>query len=289
MIVPILKSQSDISTLASNLLDTASGRWTAAQYYQAINMALTGWDRRVRVPYVYSMPSGWDNSTYSYSLPSYIDGPIQPQGLFYTGDYPYAINISAENSTWRDMQAYDVEPNTSGGQTLRFHYYPYSLDGRIIWWGFNGPVPTTVAALSSGITSSDTSLTISSTPLVGRSGFVKIGGEWMQYAGVTNGTSTLTLTNLIRGLNGTTAASHNSSDSVYWGVAMDTENLTGQLVDATLSFLHQMKLINQNTAEAEHYEKGMLFYGQRATQFWRGYVPSRKPVIKLARQGIGVA
>ena len=69
---------------------------------------------------------------------------------------------------------------------------------------------------------------------------------------------------------------------------MDTGALEGQLIDATRGYLMEHNLMNGNTQEAEHYEKQMLFYQQKADRFWRGYVPQRSPKFKLTRMGMGI-
>lgn len=288
MIVPILYSQAEVVMLINGRLQNANSRWSDAQIYSSLNMALLEWHGKVAIPFVYTIPGGWVNGTYSYDLPTYIEGPLDPQSLYYTDQWPFPTMLSTDQSTWRDLQAFSVEPNTEGGQTLRLHYFSPSMDGRVIYWIFNGPVPTTAPTLASSITSTDTSLTIDAVPTIGRNGYVKIESEWIQYAGCTPGASMLTLTNLVRGANGTTAASHNSAVTVYWGVAMDNGRLLTQLMDQTRGFLMEHNLMNDSSQENESYEKMLLLYNQRAMNFWKTYKPARAPKMRLSRMGIGI-
>jgi hypothetical protein len=109
----------------------------------------------------------------------------------------------------------------------------------------------------------------------------------MQYAGVTEGASTLTLTNLVRGVNGTTAASHTAPATVYWGIAMDDNGLWRQLLDQARAHLMEYWLSNPSSREVGHYEKQMVFFQQRADAFWRRYTSGRQTKFRLSRRGIG--
>jgi hypothetical protein len=156
-----------------------------------------------------------------------------------------------------------------------------------MWWGSNGPVPTVVPVLSAGISDTDTSLTLTTKPTVGRVGYVKVEAEWMQYAGYTEEATTLTLTNLVRGVAGSAAASHSGGVAVGWGVAMDKGGLSTQLLDQARAHLMEFWLSNPSSREVAHYEKQMVFYQNRADTFWRKYVPSRAPKLKLSRASLG--
>ena len=290
MLVPILRTQSEIHSLLESITqDTANERWSDARIYEALNLALSVWQGRVMIPYIYTISGGWIAGTFEYSLPDYIDGPIQPQRKRFVYDWSYWAGINSEDDTWTDIEAFDVEPTATGGQTLRLHYYNYETDGRVIWWGHNGPVPAvaTLPVLNAGIDSDDTSLTLTTTPTVGRSGFIKINAEWMQYSGLTEAASTLTLTNLVRGVNGTTAASHSGSDTVTWGIALDDAGLLRQLLDQARAHMMEFYLSNSSSREVGHYEKQMVFYQQRADVFWRRYISSRKTRVRLSRASIG--
>lgn len=283
MLVPILRSQSEIqSELEGFVDDTSNERWTDAQYVRAMNMALSTWQGRVMVPYLYSLANGWIIDTYEFALPDYIDGPVDPQ-ILRTLDWYDNITVTADLSTWVDMEGYSLEVNGTGGQTLRLHWPPYASDGRIKWWGFNGPVPAVTPVTSAELSASATSLTLTTKPTVGRSGYIKIDAEWMQYAGVTEAATTLTLTNLVRGVQGTTAAVHTIGASVGWGVAMDRGELLNQLYDQCRGYLWEMKLQNPGSAQADHIAGLARFYGDRSNMFWKRYVAQRPPKFRLQR------
>jgi hypothetical protein len=286
-ISPYLYSQSDILTNIRLLLsEPTAERWTDAQIYACMNMAITGWQGRVRVPYVYTLENGWQSGIYEYTLPDYVDTrTIQPQVKTTYSEWPELVQ-----ETWIDILTFSVDP----GQVLRLEYsIPKSRlwlttdEGRVIWWAEPGPVPTTLATLSSSITDSDTSLTISSKPVIGRVGYVKVNSEWLQYSGYTEGASSITLTNLSRGLNGSTAASHTLGDTVTWGVAMDTPALLNALYDATRMYLMDLWLMNTSSRETSQYEKQLVLFQDRVDKFWRGYRPARAPKMRLSRRAIG--
>jgi hypothetical protein len=282
MLVPILRSQSELNTELSALLVDAGSIWTDAQRYRAINQALSTWQGRVMVPYLYTLTNGWTEDEHDFTLPDYIDGPIDPQ-ILRNLDWPFDVTLTEERSTWVDMEGYSLEISATGGQTLRLHWPAYASDGRIKWWGHNGPVPTTLPVTSAEISSSATSVTLTTKPMIGKSGYIKIDAEWMQYAGVTEAATTLTLSNLVRGVQGTTAATHIIGSTVTWGVAMDRAGLLQQLYDQARAHLWDIKLANPGSAQAEHISALFRTYRESALMFWRSYVPGRNPKARTGR------
>lgn len=268
-------------------MDSSNERWSDANIYAAANLALSQWQGRVFVPYVYTIAGGWVAGTHEYDLPDFIDGPITPQQKHYINDWYRFTGVSDNALTWTDVLEHTVEATATGGQRLRFSYQPYEDEGRVLWWGYNGPLPTALPVTDASIDADDTSVTLTTKPVIGRSGYIKIDSEWMQYAGVTEGATTLTLTNLVRGVLGTTAASHSPGSSVTWGVAMDDNGLLRQLIDQTRAHLMEMWLSNPSSREVAHYEKQMVFYQQRADAFWRRYVSSRPTRFRLSRMALG--
>jgi hypothetical protein len=271
-------------------MEPTADRWTDAQIYSAMSLVLQSWQGRVRTPYTYTIVGGWVAGTYDYAIPAYIEAKtIQPQARVSAWDW---IDVGGE--TWADIQAYDVEPSATDGMVLRLHYsnprssiVGASNEGRLLWWGAPGPVPTTIPTLSAGIDADDTSLTIASKPSIGRVGYVKIGTEWLQYSGYTEGASSITPTNLSRGLSGSTAASHSLGDPVVWGVAVESMALLNLLYDCTRMYLMQMYLSNPSSRETGQYEKQLVLFQNNVDKFWKGWKPSRPMRIRLSRQAIG--
>lgn len=283
-----LRSQDEIlSQLRTLLADSSSDRWTDAQVYGALNLALSQWEGRVLVPFAHEIDGGWVGGTYEYLLANFIEGPITPQQKYNPDDWYYPTGASAAQLNWTDVLEFSIEPTAYGGRALRFDFPPYPNAGRVLWWGHNGPVPTTAPVLSATIVGDDDTLTLTSKPRIGRSGYIKIGAEWLIYFGYTEDETTLTLNNLARGVDNTSAASHLAGASVSWGVAMDDSSLLRQLLDQTRAHLMEMWLSNPSSRETAHYEKQMVFYQQRADAFWRRYVSSRPTRFKLTRMGVG--
>ena len=79
----------------------------------------------------------------------------------------------------------------------------------------SGQTNTTTVTLNGGITSSDTSITVSDATQLASGGFIKIGTETIGYSNIVGNI----LTNCYRGQNGTTAASH------LTGVSVSVQNL----------------------------------------------------------------
>lgn len=294
---PYLYTQSEVlAILRTLLMEPTAERWTDAQIYSCMSIALQGWQGRVRVPYIYNITGGWVSGTYDYTLPDYVDKrTVQPQAKVSGWDSIEGI-ITSGSETWADIQAFTVEPNETGGFVLRLSYsnprsslIGASSEGRAIWWGQQLQVPAvaTLPILSAGISSTDTSLTLTTQPVIGRVGYVKINSEWVGYSGYTESGATLTLTNLVRGLNGTTAATHSTSDTVTWGVGMDTPALLNALYDGTRVYLMQMWLSNPSSRETASYEKQLVLYQTNLDRFWKGYTPSRSLRSRLSRMAIG--
>jgi hypothetical protein len=289
MIIPYLLKQSEILIeIRRRLRDPNGSRWTDTEVYSGINDCLLSWHGRVSIPHVYALTDGWQAGVSEYALPSYIRGSIDPQQRRFTTNWLHEAGITSETDTWIDIQAFRVEPNGSGGQTLRLDFSPASDEGRVIWWHPNGPVPLTIPALNAGIDSDDTSLVLSTVVTgIEPAGYIKIDSEWMHYAGVTEGTATTTLSGLLRAVNSTTAASHNSATSVYWGVGAHRNDLYGQLYNHVQFYLHGLYLTDAAESERAHHERMSLFNMQRAEEYWRRYTPARKTKMRLGTGGIG--
>lgn len=271
--------------------DSGSSRWASdAQVYRGMNEALRKWGDKCAVPMLYTITGGFVSGTYDYTLPDYVDGPIRvehkrPVGLDYdSGDDTSRI--------WETVTAYDVVPNSTGGRVLRLHYSPESVDAQIIFYAKQGPIPVAATAptLNADMTTSSTTLTIGSKPVVARAGYVKIDNEWMSYAGVTEGASSLTLNNLVRGLFSTTAATHDGTGtpaSVKWGVGTHNIRLYNHMNYMTCAYLHKLYLNKAIADQRDHHMDQMRYYMQVAMEEWRA-IPQAKPVqFKLSRAAIG--
>lgn len=291
-IIPFLRSQNELLTsIKQRMRDVDNQRWPSPETYNAMNDAIMIWGRKVTVPFLYTITNGFVSGTYNYALPSYIKPPIDVElkrYLIQTLDGLPVRSASLGASTWQPAPGYHLEPDGSGGQVLRLEGTIGATEGRIIWWMQNGMIPTSVPTLSADITDTDTSLTIASIPVIGSAGYVKIGEEWIAYAGVSRSATTTTLTNLLRGLNDTTAASHLTGASVYWGIAALRDDLYNQLLDQVTFKMHALYLTNASPQETEQHVFQSRLYKQLADEFWRGYVPPRKPRMLLTRQGKGL-
>ncbi|MBK8467761.1 MAG: hypothetical protein IPL32_18270 [Chloracidobacterium sp.] len=290
-VIQELQTQAEIlARIKAIMRDSSNNRWTNVEIYEALNQSLSKWVGRVSVPSVYTIPDGWQSNVYAYALPHYIRGHIDVQQKAYTGVQVGDITVDPENGafTWVDVPAWEVEPDGSGGEVLRLGALPYSVDGRVIFWAANGPVPTTVPTTSAAITDvAATSLTLTGVPMIGASGFIKIDQEWMSYAGYTQSATITTLQNLVRGLNGTTAATHLITTACYWGVAAFRADLFSQLNDQIRAFLFALFLTDASPLEKEHHTFQMRFWQQSADEYWRRFVPNRPAKFRHSRQSLG--
>lgn len=287
MIIPYLRTQTELlSDVRARMRDPNGARWSNAEVYMVMNEALLSWASRVSIPHLYTLSDGWVDGHSDYYLPPYIRGSIDPQQRYYNGLYPVQEDFT---DTWTDIQAFTVEPNGSGGQTLRLDFVPRANEARIIWWMPNSQLPTTLPTLATSINADDDDLAlVGDIADIEDAGYIRIGTEWLHYAGVQReGTNTI-LNNLLRGLQSTTAVAHLSGATVAWGVGVHRTDLYGQLYDTVRGLLHGLFLTNAAESERAHHERMALYYEQRAKEYWRGYVPQRKPKMRLGRSGVGM-
>lgn len=288
---PILRTQLELYTnIRQRMRDTANRRWTQQEAYNAINDGLAQWHNRVFVPFLYSLTDGFATGDYEYALPWYITEPIDVEAyrtIFLNG-LPVELAAGTQ-STWQNVPAYRLEPDGAGGQLLRLEIAPYDTDARVIWWSNNGPVPATIATLNANITTTTaTTCTIASAPVIGNAGYIRIDDEWIAYSGYTQASSVTTLQNLLRGVNGTAAATHTSSTSVYWGIAAHRQDLFNQLYESAMAAMHNLFLQDAAPKEIEHHTFQVRYHQQVADEYWRRYIPNRPAKMRLSRAGIGL-
>jgi hypothetical protein len=293
----ILRAQSDIlQEIKEEINPTGVGNlWTDRQIYRAMNRALRDWAGRVMFPRLYTFPDGFSSGVYGYALPSYIRGPIQVRQRSTIFGYRTGVQITDDFSTWIDLPHGSMDPtNATGDSEFRFHSYPYSEDGQILWWMENGPVPvtTTLPTLDDAITPTSTELSYgapSPSYPIPQSGWVKIGSEIIPYSGIALSDTLITLQNLGRGAADTESDSHEAGDSIEWCIAADSERLWEQLIFNTIAILH-MSPLHRGTAEDRANHEKMTNYAKGiADGFWRmsGYTPARGPKVVLDQRAMG--
>lgn len=271
-----VRTQLELETeLEARMRDTSNARWTDAEYYRAINMAINVWGDRVLVPFIYS-PANWSYSTREYALPNYVHEPVD---VYYKSNETDAI--------WREFNAFEIQPTAAGAALLAFAFPPRTASARIIYWKRNSNVPIIPPNQAINITAADTTLALTMTDVIGDNGFIKIENEWIAYHGVTLGATTRTLLNMERGVFGTTAAIHNATITVYWGTAVYRSDLYEQLFAESMAYLHSLPLNNASATEKENYIFSMRYWKGLADSYWPRHTQARKPRRRLNRQGVG--
>jgi hypothetical protein len=273
--IPYLRTQAELLTEVSVLLrDAGHTRWTSAEKYNALNSVLYTWADHVKFPFIYTLTDGWQAATYSYALPDYVRPPLFPQ---LKRHIPYEeMLIESSTFTWQDVPGWELETDGSGGQVIKLHAPPRTLDARVLFYAPNSRVPLTLPVTSGSTAADATTVLLSTVVDVDDVGFVKIDSEWLSYAGITRGTATTTLNNVVHALNGTAAAVHNTGATVTWGVGMDTLSLQTLLFDGWRAILHAFFLQDGGTHETERHEKALGLYEQKMLNFWQTYKPVRK-------------
>jgi hypothetical protein len=274
--IPYLRSQDSLYAEIKVLMrDSGPTRWTAAEYYTALNQVLMTWADKVKFERVYTITDGWQAGTFEYTVPSYVRPPVFAEQLRRIPHDDYGL-INPTTTRWQPVQGWELVANTTGGQAIRLYAPPRTMEGRVVWYAPNSRVPTTVPT-SSGSTAADaTTMLLGSAVDIDEVGIVKCESEYIGYAGVDRGSATTTLNNLARGLNGSAAATHAGSSSVYWCVAMDDMRLMRLLFDQWRSALHAYFIQDGGVHETQRHEKGMGYYDSLAMNFWPTYRPTRR-------------
>jgi hypothetical protein len=288
-----LKTASEVRDEVEDYLnDSGNTLATAAQYLSRVQMAVSAWGRRVVVPHYYAFDMG--SGTYEYALPSYIRRPFRVLVRQPIRDFPIAADDADDESNyyWDEWNAYDVHSDGAGGYTLHLHSYPGADSARIEWFAENGGFPTT-PTVSTTITSASTSLIVASSDyhLTNSAGYFKCEDEWSAYAGQTTKTSSVfTATNLIRGVYGTTAASHTSTTAISWGIGVDDQRLWQQLYDKVASMVHLLNMNKSTGEDSNRHEKLFVAYRDMADNFWRkeGYTTQSSPRFVPKRRSMGI-
>jgi hypothetical protein len=282
-----LRDQTTIlGDVEARLRDTANARYVDAEIYRAINDALLTWHGRVSVPNVHTISGGWVASTNEYTIPAYVNPATVIPQMKRTVPYSLWGQLASDISQqWTDIPGWTIEPDGSGGNVLKFDIPPYSTEGRLLWFGINGPVPATIPAVGTEQSAAATTLVLSSAVDCIDNGFVKCGSEWMQYSGVTRGASTTTLNNVLRAYDGgAVAAIHAVAATVAWGVAMPRLELYRTLLDQAMVFLHELYLSDASPKEIQVHQQMVSFYQARIDKFWRSWVPQRRARLVLDRR-----
>jgi hypothetical protein len=274
----------------SRLRDATNARWPEVEVYRALNDALVTWHGRVSVPNIYTVPGGWLSGDPDYELPAYINSSTIIPQMKRTVPYAYWGQVYVDDSlTWVDVPGWTIETTATGGRQIRFDINPYSTEGRIIWFGINGPVPTVIPTISVEQSAVATTLVLGSVVDCMDHGFVKVEYEWMQYSGVTRTSTTTTLNNLIRAYDGGAAAAvHTVGTPVWWGVAMPRLELYRVLLDQMFVYLHELYLTDAAPRETQTHQQMVGYYQQRIDRFWKTWIPLRKPRLVIDRRQIMV-
>ena len=155
-----------------------------------------------------------------------------------TASNTYTISAKDTSGSEVTANANDAGSGKGGGSTVATYQINVGLDdnsygtgwGAGIWGGITGSAATTAVNDGSGMTASATSVTVDSSANFETTGYLLIDSEIIQYTGKTS----TTFTGLLRGLFGTTAATHADDATVTealggWGMPATT-NVAGALL-----------------------------------------------------------
>ena len=248
----------------------------------AINSALRHWAGRVRVPFIYTLSTGLAAGSWTVDIPNFID-PRWMRPQIKTDAFTEAYWVTGTGDTWVNLPDYDIEPDGSGGSTLRIRGRQYSSDVRIIHWQIPGPLPIDESSTSPVVLlDSSTSMTVTSSENnLPECGFIKVNSEWIQYSGLADAGTTLTLSNLVRGVAGTTEATHDPDDTVDWGIGVDRLDMIDQLLHQCRALLHAQYLAYASPQEREQHTFTTRWEQQLADEMLKNYVSSFEPIMRI--------
>lgn len=285
-----VRSQYQLRTEILTMLDdTSNARWSDAQVYTAINQALAMWGGRVLVPHLYQPASyAWDNNTYEYALPSWMDEKyITPQMrrvIPYAG-YP---QTSDGTETWVDVPGWSVEPTTTEGRVLRFQSLPYEVDARILYWSQQYQLPTSPPVVASTISNAATTATLGGVSFAYPSRFfLAINLEIMSVTFTSKNSSVATIALEQRAMfNSYTPTNHATNDLTYFCVAVTDERLFVQLHDQAMAILHRLRFGLASPEERSVHGQMIQLYQKQADMFWKTWTPNRPIKLKIDRRGM---
>lgn len=270
-----LWKQNDLANLLrERMSDKRDERWTLQQKHRALNYALRELPiKSVATSYALTFSTG--EST--VSLPDYVEGPIRPQ-----------FKTTAD-TRWRDIARWRVEDAMDGTRTLVLGFIPTSSDSvRVMWYFGPGQIPEvgTLPTLNAGITSSETSLVLDSSPRVGTVGFVSIGQEWIAYKGTSTDSTNRALLNLERGTEGTTAATHSEGDIVSFGVPISSEAALNYVIAAAGVWMHGALVSGRHADMSDSNEIAVNLLREERDRAWRRISAMRPSKIVLDPTGL---
>jgi len=241
-------------------------RYEDSHIYRAISDTIAEWGSRVTVPYLYTLSDGFTSNDFDYTLPDWVRPPIEVEWQeTLPGLLPIQSGVDNLATQWVSAPSYSLEPDGLGGSVLRLELSPYTTPSRVLFHAPNGQLPSAPPVLGSSPDDDDTTLSVSGLPEIADVGYIKIDDEWMQYAGVSRSTDTV-LQNLVRGLRGTSAASHTAGVTVYWGVALPEQQLLVPLYDGVQAKLHELYLTDSSIQDKTQHFDFARYYRQVAME-----------------------
>ena len=286
--VRVVRPVSDIlGRLRVEMRDPVGRRWTDAEIYNAINRALDTWSSRVYIPCLYDIAADLQSDVIEYAIPYYIRSPFMLERKVERWEWV----SQSDNESWSSVEGAKAIPDGSGGQLLWVEAGSSWLtqqDIRIRWEAEVGHIPTAPVVSIGTITDDDVSLVVDAEifDTVGDVGFVKMDEEIMQYSGVSQSSSSITLLGLIRGCSGSTAATHAAGTTVEWCIPYDVASLYNVLSVQTKSYMQEFPMTDASEKETAHHQWLMRWYQQTADDFWTTWLPNRQPQFRLSKQAV---
>ena len=266
------RTLTDIKDELDDTLEAASTNWTPQRFRRAINRAIREISNKVLIPTTYNLATAWDADVFAYVLPAWID----------TGNIEAEWQNATNPQNWHPLHSYSIERGTDGLNYLRFRSTPFTATARVHYWHSNSVAPITDPILNAQIAADATSL-VTKTKVTGiePEGIIRIEDEYIQYAGITQGASTTTLSGLIRGVAATAAAIHAADVQINWAIAVDEPIVFTAIEYFAMTALHEMYLNESAARNQRHHQEMIAYYKNAADVIMKQYVPKTSPRFTL--------
>ena len=247
--------------------DGGGDRWTDAEIIASVNMELSRWVGRAEfvVPYELTFVGAYAALPYwaRYGVVQYLDE-------------------SGENDLWVDQATFESDYMSTGAYAIELPQVESAKTYRIKAIVSNGSLPDADAETASDWDPDETTLdvTIDTTGVQPADcGWIKVGHEWIGYAGRTiESGSLVTLHNCRRSQGGTTASSSTEGDTVLFGIHMPVDSLLNVLVSGVTAWMHNMPISDASPQEREHHTWMMRYNEQQEERFWNRWTPINRGV-----------
>lgn len=273
---PYLYPQFDLLERARYMIadNGIQARYTSEQIYAAFDLAAKRMGR-FRVPMVFAENESLSDAS-SYTLPSWMDANIE-------------VQFTTDGELWKDLQGWEVTQDTEGNLQLEFPHVRLTGNVRIVWYAPPPSFPTQPLSTTEVLDTDGTSVaTLAPGAFVpARAGWLRIASsERVFYSGVSKDANFLTFTNLVRGLDGTQAQSHEDASEVEVCLPVTHDEQLMYFMALVMEQLHMLFMTDGSPNERDNHAVSVQYWRTMAEEL-RRRTPSKRTRLRLGRYTLG--